>query len=106
MLQAGLPVKLRINVRTRYHTADTNGYNVIAEIPGTDPRMGDEVVMVGAHLDSWHSATGATDNADAAASLIEAARILKALGVRPRPTIRFAPSGGEEQGPLATPAYL
>ena len=106
MLQAKLPVKLRVDVQTRYHTADTSGYNVIGEIPGSDPRIGDEVVMVGAHLDSWHSATGATDNADAAASLIEAARILQALGLRPRRTIRFALWGGEEQGLLGARAYV
>ncbi|MBI2535875.1 MAG: M20/M25/M40 family metallo-hydrolase, partial [Gemmatimonadetes bacterium] len=106
MLQAGVPVKLRMNVQTRYYAADTNGYNVIAEIPGTDRRIGDEVVMVGAHLDSWHSATGATDNADASASLIEAARILKAASLQPRRTIRFALWGGEEQGLLGARAYV
>ncbi len=106
MLQAGLPVKLRVNVQTRYFAADTNGYNVIAEIPGTDARIDDEMVMLGAHLDSWHSATGATDNAEASASLIEAARILRTLGVKPRRTIRFALWGGEEQGLLGARAYV
>ena len=106
MLQAGGAVKLRINVQTRYHTADTSGYNVIGDIPGADPRIGNEVVMVGAHLDSWHSATGATDNADAVSSLIEAARILQRLGLRPRRTIRFALWGGEEQGLLGARAYV
>jgi Zn-dependent M28 family amino/carboxypeptidase len=104
-LQSGAPVKLRVRVETRDWTADTNGYNVIAEIPGSDPAIGDEVVMLGAHLDSWHSATGATDNADAAASLIEAMRILKALGVKPRRTIRMALWGGEEEGLLGSRAY-
>ena len=98
MQQAGVPVTLRVNVSVQYHEADTNGYNVIAEIPGTDPDLRDEVVMVGAHLDSWHSATGATDNADASASAMEAMRILKAIGVEPRRTIRLALWGGEEQG--------
>jgi hypothetical protein len=106
MLHARRPVTLRLNVQTRYHTADTSGYNVIGDIPGSDPRIGDEVVMVGAHLDSWHSATGATDNADASASLIEAARILQRLGLRPRRTIRFALWGGEEQGLLGARAYV
>lgn len=106
MLQAGVPATLGVNLQTRYYAADTNAYNVIAEIPGADPRIGDEVVMVGAHLDSWHSATGATDNADASASLIEAARILKAVGVRPRRTLRFALWGGEEQGLLGARAYV
>jgi len=104
-MKAGSPVKLRARVDTRYFSADTNGYNVIAEIPGTDPALKDEVVLLGAHLDSWHSATGATDNADASASLIEAMRILKALGARPRRTIRMALWGGEEEGLLGSHAY-
>jgi hypothetical protein len=102
---AGSPVKLRARVDTRYFTADTSGYNVIAEIPGTDPALKDEVVLLGAHLDSWHSATGATDNADAASSLIEAMRVLKAVGARPRRTIRMALWGGEEEGLLGSRAY-
>lgn len=106
MLQNGVAVQLRLNLQTRYYAADTNALNVIAEIPGTDPKIGDEVVMVGGHLDSWHSGTGATDNADAAAELMEAARILKTLGVRPRRTIRFAWWGGEEQGLLGARAYV
>lgn len=104
-LQSGAPVKLRARVDTRYFSADTNGYNVIAEIPGSDPVLKDEVVLLGAHLDSWHSATGATDNADASAALMEAMRILKALGVRPRRTIRMALWGGEEEGLLGSKAY-
>jgi hypothetical protein len=104
-IKAGSPVKLRARVDTRFYSADTNGYNVIAEIPGTDPALKDEVVLLGAHLDSWHSATGATDNADASASLIEAMRILKALGAKPRRTIRMALWGGEEEGLLGSHAY-
>lgn len=104
-LQSGAPVKLRVNLQTRTWSADTNGYNVIAEIPGTDPALRDEVVLLGAHLDSWHAATGATDNADAAASLMEAMRILTAINARPRRTIRMALWGGEEQGLLGSRAY-
>ncbi|HEX7025345.1 MAG TPA: M20/M25/M40 family metallo-hydrolase [Gemmatimonadales bacterium] len=104
-LRSGAPVRLRVRIDSREHAADTNGYNVIAEIPGTDPALKDEVVLLGAHLDSWHSATGATDNADAAASLMEAMRILAALGVKPRRTIRMALWGGEEQGLLGSRAY-
>ncbi|MEO5590113.1 MAG: M20/M25/M40 family metallo-hydrolase [Gemmatimonadaceae bacterium] len=104
-IEAGSPVKLRVNIQSRYHTADTSGYNVIAEIPGTDPQIGDEVVLLGAHLDSWHSATGATDNADAVAELMEAMRILKAAGIKPRRTIRAALWGGEEEGLLGSRAY-
>ncbi|HEU5219625.1 MAG TPA: M28 family peptidase [Gemmatimonadales bacterium] len=105
VLQAGTPVTLRARVDTRYFSADTNGYNVIAEIPGTDPALKDEVVLLGAHLDSWHSATGATDNADASASLIEAMRVLQAIGAKPRRTIRMALWGGEEEGLLGSKAY-
>lgn len=104
-MQGGSPVKLRVRVDSREHTADTSGYNVIAEIPGTDPTVKDEIVLLGAHLDSWHSATGATDNADASAALIEAMRILKALDLKPRRTIRMALWGGEEQGLLGSRAY-
>jgi carboxypeptidase Q len=104
-LRGGAPIALRVNVKTTYHAADTNGYNVIAEIPGTDPVVGDEVVLLGAHIDSWHSATGAADNADAVAGLLEAMRILKATGVRPKRTIRAAIWGGEEQGLLGSRAY-
>lgn len=106
MLQAGEHVQLRVGVKARYDEQDTDGYNIIADIPGTDPKIGDEVVMLGAHLDSWASATGASDNADAVASLLEAARILKALGVRPRRTIRVAVWTGEEEGLLGSRAYV
>lgn len=98
MIQRGVAVKLRVNVQTRFLTEDKNGYNVLAELPGADPVLRDEVVMIGAHLDSWHAATGATDNADGAAVVMEAMRILKAIGARPKRTIRMALWGGEEQG--------
>ena len=104
-IQAGSPVRMRVNVQTRYYTADTNAYNVVADIPGTDPAIGDEVVLLGAHIDSWHSATGATDNADAVSEELEAMRILKTLGVKPKRTIRMAIWGGEEEGLLGSKAY-
>jgi carboxypeptidase Q len=106
LTQHGTPVKLTAEVRARYHTADTSGYNVIAEIPGTDPVLKNEVVLLGAHLDSWHSATGATDNADAVAAAIEAMRLLKAVGAQPKRTIRLALWGGEEEGLLGSRAYV
>lgn len=106
MLEAGLDVKLRVRVESRYHEDDTNGYNVLAEIPGTDPDVGDEVVMVGAHLDSWHSSPGGSDNADGISSGMEAMRILMALGVRPRRTIRVALWGGEEEGLLGSREWV
>lgn len=79
---------------------------MIAEIKGSDPQIGDEIVMVGAHLDSWHTAEGATDNADGAAIAMEALRILKAIGAKPRRTIRIALWGGEEQGLLGSREYV
>jgi carboxypeptidase Q len=106
MIGAGLPVSLRVNVGARYLDADRNSYNVIADLPGIDPVVKDEVVLIGGHLDSWHSAPGATDNADGAAIIIEAARILKAVGARPKRTIRFALWGGEEEGLLGSKAYV
>jgi hypothetical protein len=106
MVERGMPVKLRVDVRTRYFTDDTNSYNVLAEIPGTDPVLKDEVVLLGAHLDSWHSAPGATDNADGSAAAMEAMRVLKTIGVRPRRTIRLALWGGEEQGLLGSRAHV
>ena len=95
-----------MNVQTRFLTDDKNGYNVIAELPGVDPALRDEVVMIGGHLDSWHSATGATDNADGAAVVMEAMRILKAIGARPKRTIRMALWGGEEEGLLGSQKYV
>lgn len=106
MLQQKIPVKLAVEVQSTYHADDRNALNVIAEIEGTDNAVKDEIVMVGAHLDSWHTATGATDNADGSATVIEAMRILKALNVRPRRTIRAALWAGEEQGLLGSRAYV
>jgi Zn-dependent M28 family amino/carboxypeptidase len=80
------------------------GYNVVAEIPGAD--LKDEIVMLGAHYDSWHSGTGATDNAAGSAVCLEAVRIIQALGLKPRRTIRVALWGGEEQGLLGSRAYV
>jgi hypothetical protein len=105
LLENGVPVKLRVDSRTRLTAGDTNGYNVIAEIPGTDPRLKDEVVMAGAHLDSWHSSLGAADNADASAVMLEVVRILRAVGVQPRRTIRISLWGGEEEGLLGSCAW-
>ena len=106
MLQAGVQVQLRIEVGARFDETDRNSYNVIAEIAGSDPVLRDEVVLVGAHLDSWHTGTGATDNADGVTALMEAMRILKAVNARPRRTIRVALWAGEEQGLLGARAYV
>ena len=104
ILADGTPVTLEFNIQNRTYPAGKTSYNAIAEIRGTD--KADEVVMLGGHLDSWHSATGATDNAIGCAVMMEAARILQAIGVRPRRTIRVALWGGEEQGLLGSKAYV
>jgi carboxypeptidase Q len=106
MVQAGASPQLRIEVGARFYENDLNSYNVLAEIPGTDAMLRDEVVLVGAHLDSWHTGTGATDNADGATAVMEAMRILTAVHARPRRTIRVALWGGEEQGLLGASAYV
>ncbi len=104
MIELGVQVKLRVNVQTKFLTDDQNGYNVLAELPGSDLR--EEVVMIGAHLDSWHSSPGATDNADGAAVALEAMRILKTIGAKPRRTIRMALWGGEEEGLIGSRKYV
>ncbi len=103
---ANTPVELRIELRTQYREGDLNTDNVIAEIPGTDPALRDQIVLVGAHLDSWHTGNGATDNGDGVAAVMEAMRILSAAGVQPRRTIRVALWSGEEQGLLGARAYI
>ena len=105
LLQKGVPVRIELNIQTRtYPELDRNGINTIAEIPGSD--LAAEVVMLGAHLDSTHAAAGATDNAAGSAAMMEAMRILKAVGAKPRRTIRLALWGGEEQGLLGSRAYV
>jgi len=104
ILADGTPVELEFDIVNKVYPEGATAYNAIAEIPGSDKK--DEVVMLGGHLDSWHSATGATDNAIGCAVMMEAARILKALNVQPRRTIRVALWGGEEQGLLGSKAYV
>ncbi|MFN7983710.1 MAG: M20/M25/M40 family metallo-hydrolase [Vicinamibacterales bacterium] len=107
LAQRGIPVKLRVNVQTKFYDSDNgNAYNVIAELPGTDPVLKDEVVMIGGHIDSWHTGVGATDNADGTTTMMEAMRILKSVGAQPRRTIRVALWGGEEQGLLGSAAWV
>ena len=104
LLADGRSVELEFDIVNHVYPAGRTSYNVVAEIPGTD--KADEVVMLGGHLDSWHAATGATDNAIGCAVMMEAARILTAIGVKPRRTIRVALWGGEEQGLLGSQAYV
>ena len=104
VLNDGTDVVLEFNIVNRVYPEGATSYNTIAEIRGTDKP--DEVIMLGGHLDSWHAATGATDNAIGCAIMMEAARILKTLGVKPRRTIRVALWSGEEQGLLGSQAYV
>jgi carboxypeptidase Q len=105
VLDKGIPVKVELNVETKYYDETSmNGFNTIADMPGSD--LASEVVLLGAHFDSHPYATGATDNATGSAAMMEALRILKAVGVKPRRTIRLALWGGEEQGLLGSRAYV
>lgn len=107
ILQKGVPVKVELDIRVKFHDESTpQAFNIVGEIPGTDPALKDEVVIVGAHFDSWHAGTGATDNASGSAAMMEALRILKTLGVRPRRTIRVALWGGEEMGLMGAREYV
>ncbi|MFL5581518.1 MAG: M20/M25/M40 family metallo-hydrolase [Gemmatimonadaceae bacterium] len=104
-VQKGVPVTLALEAENRFYP-DTMSFNVIAEIPGTDPRLKDEVVMIGAHFDTWHGGTGATDNTAGSAVMMEAMRLIKAAGLRPKRTIRIGLWTGEEQGLLGSRAYV
>jgi hypothetical protein len=103
-LEKKIPVTLSMNVENTFYDSDLNAFNVVAEIPGSD--KADEVVMVGAHFDSWHTGTGATDNAAGSAVMMEAMRILKTTGVKLRRTVRIGLWGGEEQGLLGSREYV
>jgi Iap family predicted aminopeptidase len=105
LIEDGIKVEIEADIKTKFFEDDLNGYDVVAEIPGTDPKLKDEVVMLGGHLDSWHGATGATDNAAGCSVMMEAVRILKTLNVQPRRTIRIALWSGEEEGLLGSRAY-
>lgn len=98
LVENGVDVEIEAEVKTTFDNSDLQGYNVIAEIPGSDRKLKSEVVMLGGHLDSWHGATGATDNAAGCIVMMEAVRILQATGLKPKRTVRIALWGGEEQG--------
>lgn len=100
----GKEVEVELDIQAKFFDDDKNAYNTVAEIPGTDKKS--EVVLLGAHLDSWHTGTGATDNAAGCAVVMEAVRILKSIGVKPRRTIRVALWSGEEQGLFGSTAYV
>lgn len=106
LVKAGKVVEIEAEVKTSFYTEDPKGYNVIAEIPGTDPKLKDEIVMLGGHFDSWHAGTGATDNGAGSAVMMEAMRILKAIDFKPKRTIRIALWGAEEQGLHGSRNYM
>ncbi len=104
MCEAGEKVKMAVDLQVQFHDDDLMSYNTVAEIPGTDLKQ--ELVMLGGHMDSWHSGTGATDNGAGVSVGMEAMRILKALDLKPRRTIRIALWSGEEQGLLGSRAFV
>jgi len=106
LVENHVPVKVEINIDTRFTGDHEHGFNTVAEIPGTDPKLKDQVVMVGGHLDSWIAGTGATDDGAGSIIAMEAMRILKALNIQPRRTIRIALWSGEEQGHLGSLGYV
>ena len=106
LAKSGIPVKMEIDIKTKFTSNDSKGYNVIAEIKGTDKKLKDEVVMLGGHLDSWHGGTGATDNAAGCAIMMEAVRLFHALGIKPKRTIRIALWSGEEEGLHGSRGYV
>jgi Zn-dependent M28 family amino/carboxypeptidase len=106
LLKSGTPVNVDAEVKVAFQSKDLQWYNVIAEIPGTDPILKNEIVMIGAHLDSWHTGSGATDNASGSAVMMEALRILKTLKIDNKRTIRIGLWSGEEQGLLGSRGYV
>ncbi|MBL8202953.1 MAG: M20/M25/M40 family metallo-hydrolase [Blastocatellia bacterium] len=106
LIRQGVTPKMTVDIQAQFHDEDLMAYNTIAEIPGTDPQSKDEIVMLGAHLDSWHAGSGATDNAAGSGVVMEAMRILMATGLQPRRTIRAALWSGEEQGLHGSKAYV
>jgi Zn-dependent M28 family amino/carboxypeptidase len=104
ILQRSIPVKVEVEVRNRIGEQSEQAMNIVGEIPGSD--LKDEVVMIGAHFDTWHASPNASDNTSGVAVALEAARILKAIGAKPRRTIRVALWGGEEQGLWGSRAYV
>ena len=104
MIKQGQKLRMSVDLAVQYHDADPMAYNTIAEIPGTD--LKEQVVMVGGHLDSWHGGTGTTDNAVGCAAAMEAVRIIKALDLKPRRTVRIGLWSGEERGLLGSRGYV
>ncbi|MGC1631550.1 MAG: M20/M25/M40 family metallo-hydrolase [Gelidibacter sp.] len=106
LVRANKPVELDLEVDTQFYKDQEKGYNVIGEITGTDPRLKDEVVLIGGHLDSWQGSVGATDNAAGSAVMMEVMRILKKMNIKPKRTVRIGLWGGEEQGIHGSRGYV
>jgi carboxypeptidase Q len=106
LAKAGIPVSMEVDIKTEFFDKDLQGYNVVGEIPGTDANLKPQLVMLGGHLDSWHGATGGTDNAAGSAVMLEAMRILSRVGIKPRRTIRIALWSSEEEGEFGSENYV
>src|SRR6266849_124831 len=106
MLERKVPVTVQLDIQNKFFDDDLNSFNIIGEIPGADKAKADEVVMLGAHSDSWQAGTGATDNGAGSAVMLEAIRILKTTGLKMRRTVRIGLWTGEEQGLLGSRAYV
>jgi len=106
IVEKGTTVRMEADVKNTFYDRDLNAFNIVADIPGTDPQLKDELVMLGAHFDSWHAGTGATDNAAGSAVMMEALRILKATGLPMKRTVRIGLWSGEENGLLGSRAYV
>lgn len=105
-MEKNIPVRMEVNVKNTFYDQDLNSFNVVADLPGSDPVLKDELVMLGAHFDSWHAGTGATDNAAGSAVMMEAVRILRAAGVPLKRSVRIGLWTGEEEGLLGSRAYV
>jgi carboxypeptidase Q len=106
LLASAQQVEISLNIKGKFYSSDTKAYNIIGEIPGTDPVLKDQIVMLGAHLDSWNAATGATDNAAGSAVMLEVVRLIDSLHLKPKRTIRIALWSGEEQGVYGSYNYV
>ncbi len=106
LIASGHPVELSLNIEGKFNSEDTKGYNVVAEIPGSDPKLKAQLVMLGGHLDSWNAGTGATDNGAGCIVMMEAVRLLDSLHLQPKRTIRIALWSGEEEGLLGSYGYV
>ncbi len=106
LVKAGIKVQMEADIKTQFFTDDLQGYDVVGEIPGTDKKLKEQLVIIGGHLDSWHAATGATDNGAGSAVMMEAMRILKAINFKPKRTIRICLWSSEEQGLFGSRFYV